>query len=438
MSEQQQAETEQPFISHLLELRDRLLRMVVAILVFFIVLVPFANDIYSFIAEPLQQRLHEMNSTMIATQVISPFLAPFKTTLILSVFLAMPVILYQLWGFIAPGLYRHERRMAMPLLVTSVMLFYLGMVFAYYVVFPLIFDFMASTTPEGVSMQTDITSYLDFVLTLFFAFGAAFEVPIATIILVLMGVTTPASLRAKRPYIIVGAFVIGMFLTPPDVISQTLLALPMWILFEIGVFFSVMFTKGRDDEDDADDERDEPETPPRPSAPAAPAEKSPATAQNETVAAKKPLDESDLGQIKDRTIGPTAAWLDKDEKPLRYPEDFVPMTDDEMEAELDRMDEEEAAEETEADEAEEVKTAESASQQPEDDPYDDYDDHSGDGGTDAAKTNVVDVKLTQVMEYRDEGNLQAARGLLYEVLGQGDESQVRVARNILAELDRED
>ncbi len=240
-----ETEQEQPFLAHLVELRDRLLRSVMVVLVIFLALFSFANDIYHLLAAPLLARLPE-GQTMIATGVMSPFLTPFKLTLVVSIFLGMPFILYQIWAFIAPGLYRHEKRIAFPLLVSSIILFYLGMVFAYYVVFPLVFGFMASTTPEGVALTPDISQYLDFALKLFFAFGVAFEVPIATILLVLAGITTPESLTAKRPYIIVAAFVIGMLLTPPDIISQTLLAVPMWLLFEIGVFFSRLLLRRRE------------------------------------------------------------------------------------------------------------------------------------------------------------------------------------------------
>ncbi|MBZ0072294.1 MAG: twin-arginine translocase subunit TatC [Thiohalobacteraceae bacterium] len=233
-------DVEQPFLAHLVELRDRVLRMVVVVLVIFLAMAPFANQLFSLLAEPLLAHMPE-NSSMIAIEVVSPFLIPFKLTLVLAIFVAVPFLLYQLWAFIAPGLYRNERRMIVPLLVSSTLLFYLGGLFAYYVVFPLIFAFLTGTAPEGVAVMTDIGKYLDFVLTLFFAFGAAFEVPVATFVLVWMGVTTPDALAAKRPYIIVGAFVIGMLLTPPDIISQTLLALPMWLLFEIGVFMARHF-----------------------------------------------------------------------------------------------------------------------------------------------------------------------------------------------------
>jgi len=236
---------EQPFISHLLELRTRLLRMLAGVLLVFIVLVPFANPIYETLAQPLLATLP--GGEMIAIDPISPFLAPIKLTLMLSVFLAAPWVLYQLWAFVAPGLYQSEKRLVMPILASSTILFYCGMAFAYYVILPIFFAFITATAPAGVAVMTDINLYLNFVLTLFFAFGIAFEVPIATVILVMIGFTTPDALAAKRPYIILGAFVIGMLLTPPDIISQTLLALPMWFLFEIGVLFSRIVLRRRSD-----------------------------------------------------------------------------------------------------------------------------------------------------------------------------------------------
>ena len=224
-------------VGHLIELRDRLLRVVFSILAVFLVMAPFANELYALLAQPLLDTMPE-GTSMIATEVASPFLTPFKFTLVLAVFSGMPVVLYQFWGFIAPGLYGHEKRMMLPLLVASTGLFYAGILFAYYAVFPLIFGFLVGIAPEGVAVMTDISRYLDFVLKLFFAFGLAFEIPIVTIVLVWAGVTTPESLAEKRPYIIVGAFVFGMLLTPPDMISQTLLAVPMWLLFEVGLFVS--------------------------------------------------------------------------------------------------------------------------------------------------------------------------------------------------------
>ena len=239
---------EQSFISHLVELRNRLLRVVLCVLVVFAVAAPFANEIYSYLSGPLLKHMPE-NSTMIAIDVASPFIIPFKLALVASVFASMPVILYQLWAFVAPGLYQHEKRMIFPLLVASTILFYAGVAFAYYVVFPLVFGFLTAAAPQGVAVMTDISKYLDFVLTLFFAFGLSFEVPIFTILLVWAGLTTPKDLSEKRPYVIVGAFVVGMFLTPPDAISQTLLAVPIWFLFELGLLFSRFFVrKTADDE----------------------------------------------------------------------------------------------------------------------------------------------------------------------------------------------
>lgn len=235
-------EQEQGIISHLVELRSRLMRAVVALLIALLALIPFSEQLYHILATPLLQQLPE-GTQMIATDVASPFLTPFKLTLFAAFILTVPVTLYQLWAFVAPGLYKHEKRLAMPLLVSATLLFYLGCLFAYYVVFPLAFAFFTSVAPEGVAVMTDISKYLDFVTVLFIAFGVAFEVPVATIILVATGMTTPDKLAAKRPYVIVGAFAIGMLLTPPDVISQTLLALPMWILFEIGIVMSRLLIK---------------------------------------------------------------------------------------------------------------------------------------------------------------------------------------------------
>ncbi|RMG29702.1 MAG: twin-arginine translocase subunit TatC [Gammaproteobacteria bacterium] len=233
----EEVDLEQPFLSHLLELRDRILRSVVAVILVFLALAPFANDLYHLLAGPMLRYLPE-GSSMIATGVAAPFFIPFKFALVAAIFIAVPYLLYQAWAFIAPGLYRHEKRIALPLLVSSTLLFYAGAAFAYFVVFPLAFAFLTAAAPEGVAVMPDISAYLDFALTIFFAFGVAFEVPVATVLMVMTGLTTPEALAAKRPYIIVAAFVIGMILTPPDIISQTLLAVPMWMLFEAGVFFS--------------------------------------------------------------------------------------------------------------------------------------------------------------------------------------------------------
>jgi sec-independent protein translocase protein TatC len=237
-----------PLISHLLELRDRLLRMVLAVVVVFVGLIYWANDIYLVLSAPLLAHLPE-SSNMIATDIISPFLTPFKMTAVLSVFIAMPFILHQAWGFISPGLYRHEKRFAYPLLFSSILLFYCGLAFAYFVVFPLAWAFLTAAGPTGIQVLPDISSYLDIVLKMFFAFGIAFEIPVATILMVWSGLTTVESLKQKRPYVIVSVFVVGMLLTPPDVISQILLAVPMWILFELGLIFAIM---GKNKEQDTE------------------------------------------------------------------------------------------------------------------------------------------------------------------------------------------
>ncbi len=242
----------QPLIAHLTELRSRLLRSVLVILVLFLGLFYFANDIYTFVSEPLRRYLPE-GTSMIATEVASPFLTPFKLTLVAAVFLSVPFLLYQAWAFIAPGLYRHEKRLAIPLLVSSVLLFYAGVAFAYYAVFPLVFGFFSSVIPEGVAYTPDIARFLDIALKLFFAFGLAFEIPIAILLLIWTGVTTPAALAQKRPYIIVGCFIAGMLLTPPDVLSQLLLAGPMWLLFEAGILLGRLIPHGGGEDERAPD-----------------------------------------------------------------------------------------------------------------------------------------------------------------------------------------
>lgn len=234
---------EATLLSHLVELRTRILKMVVMVLVVFICLVPFADAIFTIVAEPLMARLPE-GTSMIATQVASPFLTPFKLALAAAVFLSMPFLLYQAWSFVAPGLYKHERRLVMPLMASSIVLFYGGVAFAYFVVFPLMFAFFTAVAPSGVTVMTDIAAYLDFVLALFFAFGLAFEVPVATVLAVWAGFTTPEKLSKKRPYVLLGAFVLGMLLTPPDVISQTLLAVPVYLLFEVGIVFARIMVPG--------------------------------------------------------------------------------------------------------------------------------------------------------------------------------------------------
>ncbi|ATC83897.1 MULTISPECIES: twin-arginine translocase subunit TatC [Pseudoalteromonas] len=229
------------FVAHLIELRDRLIKSLFSILVIFIGLVYFANDIYEFVAAPLVAHLPS-TATMIATDVTAPFFAPFKLTLFVALFGAIPWILHQIWGFIAPGLYQHEKRMLMPILASSILLFYGGIAFCYFIVLPIILGFFTSVGPQMMTLAPDISSYLGFVLKLFFAFGVAFEIPVAIMLLCWSGATTTQSLKQKRPYIVVGVFVVAMFLTPPDVLSQTLLALPMLLLFELGLILAKFYS----------------------------------------------------------------------------------------------------------------------------------------------------------------------------------------------------
>ena len=232
--------SEQPLIKHLFELRTTALRCIISIILITIILLPFANQIYSFIATPLIAKLPE-GSSMIATEVASPFFAPFKLTLFCGIFFSIPYILYQTWSFIAPGLYINERKLILPLLISSSLLFYCGIFFAYYVVFPILFAFLTTTAPSNITIMTDINHYLDFILKLFFAFGISFEIPIATILLIKSNFITIEKLSSNRPYIILFAFFVGMLLTPPDVISQILLAIPIWVLFEIGLVLGKYF-----------------------------------------------------------------------------------------------------------------------------------------------------------------------------------------------------
>ena len=255
---------EMTFVQHLVELRDILLRSVIAILVIFISIFPFANEVYSFIAAPIINVLPQ-GSNIIAIGVISPFLTPLKMALIMAVYLAMPYLLYQVWKFIAPALYKHERQMIVPLVVSSTILFYAGLLFSFYIVFPVIFGFLSSIGPSIVDFTPDIQYYLDFVLKVSFAFGIAFEVPIATILLIMFGVTTIEKLKKNRPYIVIGAFVVGMLLTPPDIISQTLIAIPMWLLFEAGLIFAPLFVrKEKEDTETSGDDTDPDNNPPNP------------------------------------------------------------------------------------------------------------------------------------------------------------------------------
>ena len=231
-------------LSHLLELRSRLLRSVAALILVFLALMPFSQRLYAWLALPLLSRLPP-GAKLVAIDVSSPFLVPVKLTFLTAIVLAMPMIIYQLWAFVAPGLYRNERKLALPLLLSAGTLFYAGCAFAYFLVLPMVFKFLTSVTPEGVSMMTDIGHYLDFVTVMFVAFGASFEVPVAVVILVLLGWVTPEQLRSARPYAIVGIFVIAAVLTPPDVVSQLLLAIPMVLLYEVGVVAARIIARRR-------------------------------------------------------------------------------------------------------------------------------------------------------------------------------------------------
>jgi len=231
-------------ISHLLELRTRLMRIAISVVIVFIPLVIFANDLFTLVAKPLIEKLPE-GTSLIATSVVAPFMTPLKLALVTAMFVAIPYILHQVWGFVSPGLYQREKRFAMPLLVSSILLFYAGVAFAYFILFPIIFAFFASTTPEGVMMMTDISSYLDFTLLLFFAFGLAFEMPVATVLLVATGLVKVETLQKNRGYVLLGIFIVAAFLTPPDAISQTFMAVPMYLLYEVGILFSRMIVRNR-------------------------------------------------------------------------------------------------------------------------------------------------------------------------------------------------
>ncbi len=247
MTEQEEkgeALAEGTLMSHLLELRNRLMRAMLAVLVLFIPCAVYSDEIFTIVAQPLIDKLPD-GSSLIATSVISPFMTPFKLSFYVALFLAMPYVIYQIWAFVAPGLYRKEKRFAMPLLFSSVFLFYAGVVFAYFVVFPVMFQFLANTGPSAVRISTDITNYLDFVITMFFAFGAAFEMPVAVVLLVLTGLVKVEKLAANRGYVLIGIFVVAAFLTPPDAISQTIMAVPMYILYEGGLVMARVMSKMR-------------------------------------------------------------------------------------------------------------------------------------------------------------------------------------------------
>ena len=244
MSQEPEQLAEGTLISHLLELRDRLLRAFLAVILVFMPLAFFANEVFTFVAQPLIQQLPK-GASLIATSVISPFMTPFKLAFFVALFVAMPFVLYQVWAFVAPGLYRHEKKFALPLLVSSIVLFYAGIAFAYFAVFPVMFQFFANTTPAGVTMMTDITSYMDFVLTMFLCFGLAFEVPVVVVLLVLTGLVKVEKLAEIRGYVLIGIFVVAALLTPPDAISQTIMAVPMYLLYEGGLVMARLMNRMR-------------------------------------------------------------------------------------------------------------------------------------------------------------------------------------------------
>ena len=249
---EESTDKEMPFLEHLIELRSRILRSLALVALLFIPIYYYAEPLFTFVSAPLTQALPD-GSSMIATQVTTPFLTPFKLAIYTAIFVGVPFLLHQLWGFVSPGLYRSEKRFAFPLLFSSVVLFYAGMAFSYFLVFPLVFSFFVAVSPEGVQMMTDINQYLDFVLKMFLAFGIAFEIPVATFLLAWSGLSTADSMANKRPYVIIGCFVAGMLLTPPDVVSQLLLALPTWLLFEFGILMARFVEKrGTSEENEVD------------------------------------------------------------------------------------------------------------------------------------------------------------------------------------------
>jgi sec-independent protein translocase protein TatC len=256
MTEQTAVDADQSWVSHLVELRNRVLRAVIALLVVFVALSFIANDIYEVFAAPLMQALPE-GASMISTEPHGPFFVPFKLAFFVSLMLILPYLFYQIWGFIAPALYAHEKKLIFPLIASSTLLFYLGVLFAYFIVFPLIFAFFAASAPEGVAVMTDISAYMSFAMKLFFAFGVAFEVPVATILLAKTGAVSPEAMEEKRPYIIVGAFIAGMLMTPPDIFSQLFLAIPVWLLFEVGLFFSKRMIAAKKEKEKAETENGE-------------------------------------------------------------------------------------------------------------------------------------------------------------------------------------
>ena len=338
------------FLAHLLELRDRLLRLVMVIGVIFVILFPFAQDLYQLLAAPVLAQ----GQGMIATGPIAPVFIPYKVALLAAFLIALPYVFYQLWAFVAPGLYKHEKRLVIPLLTSSIALFYMGIAFAYYLLLPMVFKVVQAMTPVGVMAVPDISAYLDFVMMIFIAFGFGFEMPIATILLISTGMTTAEKLGKKRPYIIVGAFIVGMLLTPPDIISQVMLAIPMWILFEIGLFASRFFTKEIKNAREAKDEMEEKERK------AMDADLATTTAKSGAAtggASSLWEDDTHIYEEEDAYTyeadddvnldGSDYLGGDNPGDDLIDDEDYVPMTDEEMDAELDKIEAEEVQEEDE-------------------------------------------------------------------------------------------
>lgn len=340
------------FLSHLLELRDRLLRMAMVLGVVFIALFPFAQDLYHWLAEPVLAQ----GQSMIATGPIAPIFVPYKVALLAAFLISLPYIFYQTWAFVAPGLYKHEKRLIVPLLSSSVALFYVGIAFAYYLLLPMVFKVVQAMTPEGVAAIPDIAAYLDFVMMIFLAFGFGFEMPIATILIVSTGMISAKDLAKKRPYVVVGAFIVGMLLTPPDVISQLMLAIPMWLLFEIGLFLSKYFVdevkaagRARDrlemkerEEEDADRKLMATAT-----AAAAASTAAAATSASDTDSTDSATDSTSTKEDNNTILWEDEKYTYEDDSDVNLDdeEEYVPMTDEEMEAELDRIEAEERAEE---------------------------------------------------------------------------------------------
>lgn len=325
------------FLAHLIELRDRLLRIVLVLGVIFIILFPFAQDLYEWLAAPV---LSQTTAGMIATGPIAPVFIPYKVALLAAFLIALPYIFYQMWSFVAPGLYKHEKRLVVPLIVSSVTLFYAGIAFAYYLLLPMIFKVVQAMTPEGVSAMPDISAYLDFVMMIFIAFGFGFEMPIATILIISTGMISAKELGKKRPYVVVGAFVIGMLLTPPDIISQIMLAIPMWLLFELGLFLSRFFKQELKAASNARAELDKLERDKMDKEDAHTAK----LAARSSVAAAATA--SAQGNANNAPMWEDEDYIYEDDDGVNLDEeDYIPLTEEEMEAELDRIEAAEAEEE---------------------------------------------------------------------------------------------